>query len=352
MGEHYNHLSWRERLKIETRLKDGWSKQRIADELGRHVSTIYREIKRGLGVQRTTDLIDYECYIPDIAQARYEDEYSGKGPALKIGKDHAYANYLAGVLKDGNRSPEAALGEIQAQGLNFETTISTRTLYRYITLGIIPGITNKDLPIKRNKKRKNHRVRRAARACPGLSIEQRPGEANSREEPGHWEGDTVESKKGKKARVFKLTERTTRNEITIKVASGEATNIVKALDRLERKLGDQFYTVFKSITVDNGSEFADCEGMERSCRRRGKRTTIYYCHPYSSFEKGSTEKQNGMIRRHHPKGTDFSKVSARAIKNTEEWINHYPRKMFNFRSSAELFAAIFPEAALALSASK
>ncbi len=352
MGERYNHLSWRERLTIETRLKDGWSKQRIADALGRHVSTIYREIKRGWGQQRTSDLIDYECYLADIAQARYEAEYSGKGPALKIGKDHEYANYLGSVLKNGNRSPEAALGEIQAQGMIFETTISTRTLYRYITLGIIPGVTNKDLPIKRDKKRKHKKVRRASRACPGLSIEQRPAAADSREEPGHWEGDTVESKKGALTRIFKLTERTTRQEITVKVASGEAANIVKALDRLERKLGNQFYTVFKSITVDNGSEFADCEGMERSCRRRGKRTTIYYCHPYSSFEKGSTEKQNGMIRRHHPKGTDFSKVSTRAIKNTEEWINHYPRKMFNFHSSAEMFAAIFPEAALALSASK
>lgn len=94
MGENYQHLTWRERLIIETRLKDGWSKQRIADELGRHVSTIYREIKRGLGIQRTTELIDRECYIPDIAQARYEDHYPDKGPGLKIGKDHRLARYL------------------------------------------------------------------------------------------------------------------------------------------------------------------------------------------------------------------------------------------------------------------
>lgn len=352
MGAHYSHLTWRERLKIETRIKDGWKPRQIADELGRHISTIYREIKRGKGTQRTSDLIDYECYIPDIAQAKYEDTYSGKGPALKIGKDHEYANYLAGALKNGNRSPEAALGEIQAQGLTFKTTISVKTLYRYITLGIIPGVTNKDLPIKRSKKRKHHKVRRAARACPGLSIEQRPQEANDRAEAGHWEGDSVESKKGKKTRLLKLTERVSRQEIAIKVASGEAENVVKALDRLERKLGDLFYIVFKSITVDNGSEFSDCEGMERSCRKEGRRTTIYYCHPYSSFEKGSTEKQNGMIRRRHPKGTDFSKVSAKAVKETENWINHYPRKMFGFHSSAEVFAAIFPDAAPILSALK
>jgi IS30 family transposase len=88
--------------------------------------------------------------------------------------------------------------------------------------------------------------------------------------------------------------------------------------------------------------------MERSCRRKGKRTTIYYCHPYSSFEKGSTEKQNGMIRRRHPKGSDFAKVSARSLRDTEEWLNNYPRKMFGFHSSEEIFSTIFPEAAALL----
>ena len=104
-----------------------------------------------------------------------------------------------------------------------------------------------------------------------------------------------------------------------------------------------FPVVFRSITVDNGSEFADVEGMERSCLRRGeKRTTVYYCHPYSSSERGSNEKQNGMTRRRHPKGTDFKKVSRKKLRETTEWINNYPRKMFGFHTAAELFAAAFP----------
>ena len=154
MGKHYKHLTWRERLRIETRLKDGWNPQKIADEIGRHVSTIYREIKRGLGVQRTTDLIDYECYIPEIAREKYEATFSGKGPDLKIGKDHKLANYLGEVLKDGYRSPEAALGEIAVKGMEFDTKISPRTLYRYIEMGIIPGISSADLPINRNQGKK------------------------------------------------------------------------------------------------------------------------------------------------------------------------------------------------------
>lgn len=338
MGAVFSHLSWRERLKIEAWLKAGWSKRRIADELGRHISTIYREIKRGWGQQRTSELVDYECYLADIAQDKYEDHFEMKGPALKIGKDHALANYLGEVLRGGNRSPEAALGEIKAKGLVFETEISTKTLYRYIGLGIIPGVTNRDLPAKRNEKRDYKRVRRAARPCPGRGIEERPKEVGTREEFGHWEMDTVQGKQKTRPRLLVLTERLSRNEIVVKIKSNEAANVVKALDRLERKLGAAFYSVFRSITVDNGSEFSDCEGMERSCRRRGKRTTVYYCHPYSSFERGSNERQNGMIRRLFPKGTDFSGVSLQKVRQSEEWVNNYPRRMFNFRSSAEVFA--------------
>ena len=339
MGERFNHLSWRERLQIEAWLKAGWSKRQIAAELGRHISTIYREIKRGWGEQRTSELVDYECYIPDIARDKYEDTFPGKGPALKIGNDHALARYLEKMLKDGHRSPEAALGEIKAKGLLFKTEISVKTLYRYIDLGLFMEVTNKDLPFKPEKKRGYRQIRPAARACKGLSIEQRPEEINSREVFGHWEMDTVQGTQKSRPRLLVLTERLSRHEIVIPIKSNTAENVVKAMNSLERKYGALFYRVFRSITVDNGSEFQDCEGMERACRRKGKRTTIYYCHPYSSWERGSNERQNGMIRRKHPKGTDFATIPATLIKKTEEWVNNYPRKIFDFRSSAEVFEA-------------
>ena len=345
MGELYRHLTWRERLQIETRLKDGWKPQRIADEIGRHVSTIYREIKRGRGVQRTSELIDYECYIPDIAQNRYEENFPNKGPGWKIAKDPKLAIYLGKVLKDGYRSPEAALGEIAVKGMKFDTKISPRTLYRYVDMGLIPHVSNMDLPHKRNKKDKKKTEKpRAARSAKGKSIEGRPKAVNSREEAGHWEMDTVLSAKdGSLERDLGITERATRNQINIKIKNGETVSVAAALDALERKLGALFPIVFRSITVDNGSEFADVEGMERSCLHSGeKRTTVYYCHPYSSSERGSNEKQNGMLRRRHPKGTDFKKVSRKKLRETTEWINNYPRKMFGFHTAAELFAAAFP----------
>ena len=98
---------------------------------------------------------------------------------------------------------------------------------------------------------------------------------------GHRRGD-----KKSRPRLLVLTERLSRHEIMIPIRANTSENVVKALNTLERKYGPLFYKVFRSITVDNGSEFADCAGMEKACRRKGKRTTVYYCHPYSSMGTG------------------------------------------------------------------
>lgn len=111
------------------------------------------------------------------------------------------------------------------------------------------------------------------------------------------------------------------------------------LNGIERKVGALFPKIFASITVDNGCEFADAAGMEKKRRGKGKRTEIYYCHPYTPSERGSNENQNGLIRRHIPKGTDLSQVSPREVKQVEEWLNNYPRKMFGFLCSEQLFRA-------------
>lgn len=166
-----------------------------------------------------------------------------------------------------------------------------------------------------------------------------------RKEPGHWEMDSVLGKKGTKARLLVLSERVTRSEIIIKVQDGRAITVVRALDRLERELGDLFPVIFKSITCDNGSEFANWAGIERSVwKRKGQRTTVYFCHPYTACERGTNENINRMIRRHFPKGTDFGKVTAAEVKRVERWINTYPREILGFSSSADMFAEAFGRA--------
>ena len=105
---------------------------------------------------------------------------------------------------------------------------------------------------------------------------------------------------------------------------------------IEWKYGKLFRSIFKSITVDNGVEFSDCAGMEKSIFK-GMRTKIYYCHPYSSYERGTNERLNREIRRKIPKGSDLSKYSTDDIQKIEEWLNNYPRSVLNFATPNELF---------------
>lgn len=229
------------------------------------------------------------------------------------------------------------LGEIQAKNITFDTTICLHTLYSYIDKGVFLHLTNKDLP-QRGKRKNPHSYKRvrAARAPKGESIENRPKEVNERYVFGHWEGDTVYGKKRSRRTLLVFTERLTRNEVIMRIKDRTATSVVKAMDTLERRYGKRFKDIFKSITFDNGSEFSDCDGMERSIYG-GKRTKAYYCHPYSSWERGSNENQNGLIRRHYPKGFDFTRTTNAKVKLVEEWVNNYPRQMFGWKSAADIF---------------
>lgn len=334
----FKHLTWNDRLRIESFLKCKKSVQEIADEIGVHRNTIYNEIKRGLTPQRTTDLIDVTVYCADTAERKYRDNLDAKGPGMKIGKDHKLAEHIEQRIIEQGYSPAAVLGEIKVKGIQFDTTICEATLYSYIKKGVFLNLESSNLPNGGRKKRPYKRVRKiASRKAAGTSIEKRPPEIETREEIGHWEMDCVEGKKQTKETLLVLSERKARKEIIIKMKDQTAGSVVAALDRLERRYGSLFSKVFQTITVDNGSEFADCAGMEKSCRRQGNRTKVYYCHPYSSYERGTNENINVMIRRWFPKGTDFGKVTVKAIQAVENWLNTYPREILGFYSADDIF---------------
>ena len=336
-------LTRADRIKIEALLKEGLSKAKIAAHLGVHRSTIYNELKRGEYEHRNSDWTTEIRYSPDIAQEKAEENLKVRGTQLKIGNDIAYANYIEDKIVKEDYSPAAVLGELKAQGREgeFNTTVCVATLYSYIDKGVFLKLTNKDLPVKKNKKRGYKKVRKQqARAAAGDSIEKRPDEIDQREEFGHWEMDSVIGKKGvSKNMLLVLTERKTRDEIIFKLPDHTDEAVVAALDRLERRYGaDMFKQIFKTITVDNGSEFADVNGLERSILEEGeKRTHLYYCHPYSSWERGTNEVTNKMVRRKVPKGTNFDDKTDEEIEEIENWINGYPRRIHGYRSAGELF---------------
>ena len=234
-------------------------------------------------------------------------------------------------------SPYAAAEKIKRTG-KFKTTISYKTIYNYIDAGLFPNLTNKHLPTKKNgKKRRYDHIRTAINNAKGTSIVERSESVEKREEYGHWEMDTVVGGRGSKAVLLVLTERMTRQEIVRKIKSKSQFHVVKEIDKIERKLGSKkFRETFKTITCDNGCENLDFEGIERSSVTKKKRTSVYYAHPYSSWERGSNENANKLIRRFIPKGTDIGEFSHKRIKMIEHWINNYPRRLFGGKSSEEL----------------
>ena len=245
-----------------------------------------------------------------------------------------------GKILDEDRSPAAALADIKLEGKAFKTSICVSTLYSYITKkGVFLSLTNADLPEKSKRKRQYRTVKKTGKRQNGKSIDKRPEVVDQRTTFGHWEGDTVYSKKDGSKALLVLTERLTRWEIIARIKDRTANSVIKAMDQIERRFGaDLFAKAFQTITFDNGGEFSDVERLERSAVRKGRRrTTAYFCHPYSSYERGSNECQNKMIRRKFPKGTDFGAVSAAAVKRAEDWINNYPREILGWKTAEICF---------------
>lgn len=337
MGEHFKHFTWTDRVRLETLLMAGHKPKEIAEILHFHVSNIYREKKRGEYIHTLSNLTEEVRYSSDLAQAKANDGKAHMGADLKIGKHYEFSNRVEELIADEKYSPTAAIAQCKKEGIEF--TVCVTTLYSYIDKGVFGRVTNKELPTKKNKKKRSYK-RVAKRVSKGESIENRPKEIENREEFGHWEMDTVVGKQGcSKKSLLVLTERKTRKEIIIMLKRHTMEQVTNALDRIEREKGSRlFRMIFKTITVDNGSEFQDYEGMERSKRnKKKKRTKIYYCHPYCSSERGSNENQNKLIRRHIPKGTNFDDKTQGDMKRIEDWMNDYPREILGFRSSNELF---------------
>ena len=335
----YITIKWEDRLRIEALYNAGHKPQEIADLLGFHHSSIYRELKRGKTIKRNYDWTESEIYSPNLAQERADENKKKKGRPLKIGNDYKFVKYVEKTVGDEKNSPAVALVMIQKKDLHFETKICLTTLYNYIKDGVFLNLTMADCPYHVSRKKGKRKRKVQKRLSAGTSIEERPPEVMGRNEVGNWEMDTVVGGQGKsKKSLLVLTERKTRIEIIEPLNEHTMSEVVRVMDKLERKYTEKgFRRMFKSITVDNGTEFSDWQGMERSRRNKKNRTKVYYCHPYCSSERGSNENNNKLVRRFYPKGGSFDDVPRRDIKKLERWMNQYPRKMFGWRSAEEMF---------------
>ena len=333
------HLTREERVVIERMSRGGRPPRDIAEALGRHQRCIERELVRGRVEHLDSELRVKRVYSSDRGQDVYDLNATAKGPDLKLGANRELVEFIRHRIAERKESPDVVA--FRMREADMDGAVCTKTLYNYIDQGLIDGVSNEMLWEKRDRR---NRTRRTLRRCPKRphprqSIEKRPEHIDLREEFGHWEMDLVAGPtRGSNAALLTLVERKHRRSIVRKLPDKTQTSVLTALKRIERHYGPRrFRQIFKSITVDNGSEFLDAEALEASVFSTQQRTRIFYAHPYSSWERGSNENANRIIRRFVAKGRDIAHFTRHRIMQIETWINDYPRRMLDFMTPNELF---------------
>lgn len=321
----FHHLREIQRGQIEAMVKLKVPKAQIAIEVGISRSTLYKELERGTVTQKNSDLTTREEYYAETGQIIYEKNRQKCRKPFKIAKAEKFVEYATEKILKEHLSPDSVVGYAKKYNL-FEETVCTKTLYNYIDKCLIK-VKNIDLAQKVRRKPKRKRSQEYRKKL-GKSIEVRPKIVDDREEFGHWEIDTIIGKSEADEVLLTLDERKTRKRCIMRLPAKKAQCVNEALKTLKERYGDKFSQVFKSITADNGSEFANLSSIG---------VPVYFAHPYSSWERGTNERQNGLVRFFIPKGKSISQVSDKTIKEAEDWINKIPRKLFNYSSSEELF---------------
>jgi IS30 family transposase len=335
-GCRWQQITEEQRYKIEGFMQAKMTQKKIAELIGVTERTIRREITLGKVKQLNSDWTEKIVYKADYAQMKHDERGKNKGRSLKIGNDHKLADYIEKKICDEKFSPDAALAEARKTG-GFKGLICTRTLYSYIESGLFMRLTNKDLLVKRNSKKRNyHKIRKVAlNNKNGKSISERPESIDKREEKGHWEIDLVVGKQGTKPVVLTLVERKTRKSIYALAPNKSQQAVMEAVKRAAKRVGGDLSEVFKSITADNGSEFLDSEAIKKAANCG----EVYYAHPYSSWERGSNENGNRILRRFIPKGADLSVLTEEELVRYENWVNNYPRRILGYKTANEAYAA-------------
>ena len=307
------HLSQRERYLIEIKLKEKRSIKEISESLNRHRCTVYREIKR--------NAISRESYESFRAETEYGKRKFEKIKKLKtkrkLNKDEKLFNEIKKLLK--NYSPLIISEKYLKGKINYVTIYNH--LYYLASLG---GKEYKLLYNKhKNRKKQGENRDKKLKIVGRVSIHQRPKKVERKERIGDYELDLI---CGSDSYLVSLTERKTRHSFLKKLETKQSEKVSDAVVELLKD-----YKV-KTITTDNGLEFAKHEKIasELGCK-------VYFCDPYSSWQKGIVENFNKLVRKYLPKGTCFNTISNDKIKSIQDTINNYPRKILNFKSAFEVF---------------
>ncbi|AFM00783.1 transposase, IS30 family [Desulfitobacterium dehalogenans ATCC 51507] len=305
----YTHLSTFDRGRLESLHKLGWSTREIAQELKRHHSTIARELQR--------NQIN-NSYTSQQAQKTYEQRRRKSKPTGK------WSTSLATII---NRKLKLTWSPEQIVGRLFQRQLSYKTIYRWIYQGLL---IKGNLALLRHKGKRQKPKETRGRFNVGTSIHKRPKDVKKRLSFGHWELDTVVSSRGKsKGCLATFAERKTRIYLALPMEDRTAGSMEMAIRTLHG-----FYPIgtFKTATVDRGKEFACYPSIEKDLN-----LPIYFADPYSSWQRGTNENSNGLLREFFPKATDLAKVSENQVATALALINSRPRKCLNWKTPHEAF---------------
>lgn len=316
MGNHHTKLTAQERDMIAVWIGGGIKLREIGRRLGRSVSTISDEIKRN----------DYQGHYVAIHAQSVTDERKIKARKRHPLKDKTTYTYVLNKLECG-WSPEEISGRLKRK--YGETVICHETIYQFIY-----AEENKEKKLfeylpRKQKKRKKQSGRKVHKShiTDRISIHLRPEEVNQRLVFGHWEGDTVEGK-GHKDGIHTEAERVSRMLAAIKVEAITSELAVVAQKKIFSVLPEK---ARKSTTLDNGRE----NHLHSQLKEINMDT--YFADPYSSWQRGTNEYHNGLLRRYLPKGTSFVGLTQEELDDIVWEINNRPRKCLDYQTPQEVF---------------
>ncbi len=318
----YKHLSVYEREEISRGLSQGLSLRKIASHLGRSASTISRE------VSRNSNVVTYRAAQAERRALRLRQKARR---SIKINKIDRLRKFIIAHLHK-RWSPEQIAVKLKIlYPRDMSMNISHESIYAY--LYVQPrGALKKELSSLLRQKHKNRRPRKERiQSCPiqnYISIDQRPPEVNARRIAGHWEGDLIMGASNQSA-IGTLVERTTRKVLIFKLEKKDAKSAREAFEKAFKKLPTHMK---KSLTYDHGQEMAQHNKFTQRTKIQ-----VYFAHPHSPWQRGTSENTNMLIRDFFPKGTDFKEVSSRELTKVQNLLNDRPRKTLNWKTPNESF---------------
>jgi transposase, IS30 family len=324
------HLRAEERGAIQQLKKMGFSNRKIARAINCSPSTVGYELRRG--TPEYSGRGRKPGYSAKRGAAVYKENRSRCHRPRTVSGDSDFIRWMVKKVRKYNWSFDECVGRARREHrFPVKEIPCTKTLYNMLWKGELP-LTLFELPevLSRHSRRKP----RLSKRINGKSIDWRPPEVAERNTFGHWESDTVLGRKRSgEAAVFTIVERLTGYYLSIRIDGKTTTGVASAMEQLKEQYGEKFPQVFRSITTDNGSEFAAFSAFEELG------TAIYFAHPYSAWERPVNERTNRILRKYIPKGCSINDVSAEQILMFADEINATPRKRLAYQTPEELFDA-------------